>query len=91
MNLSHNLFVVAALTACTLVQNAHAIIIDGSVTGGSALTDGGTFAKLSPPLANPFGPPNSVGNDTFQSPNLYGFDEDHRPRWHGSGQPLYFL
>ncbi len=29
-----------------------------------------------PPLPNPFGPPNSVGNDTFQSPNLFGFDED---------------
>jgi hypothetical protein len=27
-------------------------------------------------LSNPFGPPNSVGNDTFQSPNLFGFDED---------------
>ncbi len=27
-------------------------------------------------MANPFGSPNSVGNDTFQSPNRYGFDED---------------
>jgi len=48
----------------------------GNVTGGSAFTAGGTFVKLTVPLANPFGPPNSVGNDTFQSPNLFGFDED---------------
>ena len=54
----------------------HATIISGVVTGGSALTAGGVFVKLTPPLSNPFGPPNSVGNDTFQSPNLFGFDED---------------
>lgn len=50
-------------------------IISGAVTGGSALTAGGAFVKLTPPLSNPFGPPDSVGNDNFQSPNLYGFDE----------------
>jgi len=50
-------------------------IIGGSVTGGSALTQGGTFVKLTPPIPNPFGPPNSVGTDNFQSPNLFGFDE----------------
>ena len=50
--------------------------IGGSVTGGTALAAGGTFIKLTVPLSNPFGPPNSVGNDTFQSPNLYEFDED---------------
>lgn len=55
---------------------ANATIISGTVTGGSALAAGGTFVKLTVPLANPFGAPNSVGNDTFQSPNLYGFDED---------------
>ena len=32
--------------------------------------------KLTVPLANPFGPPNSVGNDNFQSPNLFAFDEN---------------
>jgi hypothetical protein len=53
-----------------------ATITGGDVTGGTAQTAGGTFVKLTVPLANPFGPPNSVGNDTFQSPNLYGFDED---------------
>ncbi len=52
-----------------------ATIIGGTVTGGSAFTNGGTFVKLPIPIGNPFGAPNSVGNDTFQSFNLFGFDE----------------
>jgi hypothetical protein len=64
---------VLAVAACL---PADATIIDGAVTGGSAFTAGGIFLKLTVPLANPFGPANSVGNDTFQSPNLFGFDED---------------
>lgn len=32
--------------------------------------------QLTPPLNNPFGPWNSVGNNNFQSPNLYAFNED---------------
>jgi hypothetical protein len=59
-----------------MVAPLSATIIGGSVTGGTAATAGGTFVKLAPPLPNPLGPPNSVGNDTFQSPNLFGFDED---------------
>jgi hypothetical protein len=55
---------------------ASATILAGSVSGGTAQTAGGTFVKLGIPLGNPFGPSNSVGNDTFQNPNLYGFDED---------------
>jgi hypothetical protein len=55
---------------------AAADIIGGSVTGGSAQTADGTFVKLTVPLANPFGPPDSVGNNNFQSPDLFGFDED---------------
>jgi hypothetical protein len=55
---------------------AFATIVSGVVTGGTAQTAGGIFIKLTPPLSNPFGPPNSVGNNTFQNPNLYGFDED---------------
>lgn len=51
-------------------------IVSGSVTGGTAQTAGGTFVKLTVPLTNPFGTPDSVGNDNFQSPNLFGFDED---------------
>jgi hypothetical protein len=58
------------------VLASSADIIGGVVTGGTAFTAGGTFVKLTVPLANPFGPPNSVGDDNFQSPNLYGFDED---------------
>jgi PEP-CTERM putative exosortase interaction domain len=65
---------IAAL--CVLSGPATATITGGDVTGGTAQAAGGSFVKLTVPLANPFGPPNSVGNDTFQSPNLYGFDED---------------
>jgi hypothetical protein len=64
------------LLALTISVPAGATIIDGSVTGGTALTAGGTFVKLPVSLTNPFGPANSVGNDNFQSPNLFGFDED---------------
>ncbi len=64
------------ILAFTISLPATATIISGDVTGGTAQTAGGTFVKLSVPLANPFGPPDSVGNDNFQSPNLFGFDED---------------
>ncbi len=67
--------VVAAFTLLAVTQ-AGATIIGGSVTGGTAFTGGGIFIKLFPPLANPFGPPNSVGSNNFQNNNLYGFDED---------------
>ena len=67
---------VAVLLACALSTPVTATIISGAVTGGTALAAGGTFVKLTPPLPNPFGPPNSVGDDNFQSPNLFGFDED---------------
>ena len=60
----------------SMVAPALATIVSGSVSGGTAATAGGSFIKLTVPLANPFGLPNSVGDDTFQSPNLYGFDED---------------
>lgn len=67
--------VVAAFTLLAVTQ-AGATIIGGSVIGGTAFTGGGIFIKLFPPLANPFGPLNSVGNNNFQNNNLYGFDED---------------
>ncbi|HEY4043358.1 MAG TPA: hypothetical protein VGM32_16135, partial [Rhodopila sp.] len=67
---------IAAVVLSLLAAPAHATIIGGTVTGGSAQTAGGVFVKLTVPLANPFGPPDSVGNDNFQSPNLFGFDED---------------
>jgi len=66
----------ASLVALLLPVSASATIIGGTVTGGTALPAGGTFVKLAPSLPNPFGPANSVGSDTFQSPNLFGFDED---------------
>jgi len=68
--------VIVGLLPLLMGRPVSATIITGSVTGGSALGAGGTFVKLVPPLSNLFGPPNSVGNDTFQSPNLFGFDED---------------
>jgi len=70
-----NLFLTLWLASITSLS-VQATIISGVVTGGTALTAGGTFVKLTPPLLNLFGPPNSVGNDNFQSPNLFGFDED---------------
>ncbi|HXB75295.1 MAG TPA: hypothetical protein VNY05_44095 [Candidatus Acidoferrales bacterium] len=68
-------FLTTVLLAFTTAVSVHATIISGVVTGGTAFTAGGHFVKLTVPLANPFGPPNSVGNDNFQSPNLFGFDE----------------
>src|SRR3954452_13786392 len=65
-----------ALFALVISVPATATIINGVVTGGSAQSAGGIFVKLTVPLANPLGPPNSVGDDNFQSPNLFGFDED---------------
>lgn len=66
----------AATLAFLTIGSASATIISGAVTGGTASAAGGTFVKLGVPLPNPFGPVNSVGNDTFQSFNLFGFDED---------------
>src|SRR5215510_11311977 len=66
----------ATLLSATLCAPASATIIGGTVTGGTALGAGGTFVELTAALSNPFGPPDSVGNNNFQSPNLYGFDED---------------
>lgn len=60
--------IAALLLASALPATAESI--GGTVTGGTALTVGGTSVKLTVPLANPFGTPDSVGNDNFQSPNL---------------------
>ena len=53
----------------------HATIIGGSVTGGSSLSSGGEFVKLEVPF-NESTPFNTVGSNTFQSPNLFAFDEE---------------
>lgn len=74
----NTLFTLIAAVALTLLSviPAGATIIGGTVTGGSAYMAGGTFIKLTPPLSNPRRSPDTVGNDTYQTPNLYGFDED---------------
>ncbi len=70
----------AILFTCTLgflslvAQPLSATIISGEVTGGTSLTQGGTFIKLSVPFTES-DPDNTVGNNNFQNPNLYGFDE----------------
>ncbi|PCJ27297.1 MAG: hypothetical protein COA96_03685 [SAR86 cluster bacterium] len=64
-----------ALSLLLSVSTAQATLIDGAVTGGTALSNGGIYQKLGVPLGNPFGPVNSVGANTFESPNLFGFDE----------------
>lgn len=66
---------IAGVLPLFMSVGAQATIISGQVTGGTAQIAGGTFVKLTVPLGNPFGAANSVGADTFQSPNLYGFDE----------------
>jgi hypothetical protein len=67
---------ILALLLLATALPATATSIGGSVTSATALTAGGVFVKLTIPLANPFGLPDSVGNDNFQSPNLFEFDED---------------
>ena len=70
------LYAIIGLVAIFIALPANATIIGGNVTGGTAFTAGGIFEKLTTPLPNPLGAPNSVGANSFQSPNLFGFDED---------------
>lgn len=59
------------LAAALAMASASATIVRGNViTGGP----GATFVKLPVPFTAST-PDNTVGNDTFQSPNLFGFDE----------------
>ena len=66
-------FAILAIPALVASQ-ASATIVSGAVTGGGSLTSGGMFVKLAVPFTES-NPDNTVGNDTFQDPNLYGFDE----------------
>ena len=50
--------------------------VSGGTVIGESVTPRGNFIKLNIPLGNPYGPSNSVGENTFESPNLYAFDED---------------
>jgi hypothetical protein len=63
--------VITALILSLSSPFVHATIIDGDVTLGS-----GSFIELTVPFDTPFGPNNTVGDDTFQLPNLYAFNED---------------
>jgi len=63
---------VLAVVALATSVSASATIISGVVTGGSAFTAGGVFVKLPVPIPNPFGPPDSVGNDNFQTQTCSG-------------------
>ena len=57
-----------------------AIPVSATVIAGGVLAESplpaGKFIKLAVPLRNPYGPANSVGENTFDNPNLYAFDED---------------
>jgi hypothetical protein len=66
----------AIIALLALAEPASATVIGGAVIGGSALGAGGTFQILTVPIPNPLGPPNNVGDDTFQTPDLYAFNED---------------
>ena len=70
-------FFLRAALAATAVASLASAPVGATIVGGSVVTGGpgAVFVKLTVPLGNPFGAPNSVGNDTFQSPNLFGFDE----------------
>ena len=61
-------------TICALLLSlplsAEAIVVGGAVTGGTAFGAGGTFAELA--ANSSF----AVGDDTFQDPNLYAFNEN---------------
>lgn len=71
MNLRTSGTIGGAALAVALSFNANATVVSGGVTAG-----GGSFIILTPPLSNPHGPANSVGNNTFQLQNLYAFNED---------------
>jgi len=62
------------LFGCSL-QESDATILGGAVTGGDVTASGGAFLELTPPLTNPLGAANSVGDDTFDLPNLYALNE----------------
>ncbi|MCA8880523.1 MAG: hypothetical protein KDA73_11320 [Rhodobacteraceae bacterium] len=57
------------LTGLSLTGPAGATVVGGAITGGSAARNG-EFVKLDPEDAF------RVGQDTFQTENLYAFDED---------------
>ncbi len=71
----------AALLAFSL--SADATLIGGAVTGGDAFSGGGTFVKLTVPFTES-DPDNTVGENNFDTYDLYGFDEDQNTTVAGS-------
>lgn len=82
MNVSKRVGFLAVLIGVGIAGQATATIIGGAVTSASSPVTGidfsatSSFVKLTVPFDTPVGPPNTVGDDTFQNTNLYGFDED---------------
>ena len=70
-------FYIRCLGAAALLVLLTAVPAGATVIGGAAVgAAGAQFIKLRVPLGNPRGPANSVGENTFDLPNLYAFDED---------------
>ena len=70
------------LLAATLLawsSSAHAAIISGEITGGSVLKKGGMFVELQPVRLGK-GDLIEIGADSFDDPNLYGFNESQNVR-----------
>jgi hypothetical protein len=67
-------FMTAAFLSLAVVP-AHATIVGGAVTGGSALGLGIFFVNLTVPFCSS-SPTNTVSEDNFQNPNLDGFNEE---------------
>ena len=61
--------ILVAVLSLGLATTADALILSGTVTGGSAFSAGGTFTNLGAAFLGP------VGADNFDTFNLYGFDE----------------
>ncbi len=66
--------IASCFTTLLFCTHASATIVSGNVTGGTSLTQGGSFIKLSTPFTDS-NPGNTVGQNNFQTPNFYGFDE----------------
>ena len=59
---------------CLTCLPASATVIFGEVTGGEAFSQDGEFVKLIVPF-DVSDPDNTVGNDNFNTPDLYALDE----------------
>lgn len=60
----------AAAVGALWAAGAQGAVVDGLLTGGSALTNGGTFVELDASV------PVTIGQDNFNTYNLYAFNEE---------------